>query len=160
MLWSVLLVICLFRFNDTSPTVIYTDCHTLSLPDALPVSGGGGRGPAISALATEESAAWAASSGLAASLFRIACLRRDQRAKRLSSPVLIRHHPRCENPALLLQEPPDRCDRACAWYRSEEHTSELQSLMRISYAVFCLKKKKKYKHTALNTNLNIYKIII
>src|SRR3546814_3124721 len=30
-------------------------------------------------------------------------------------------------------------------YRSEEHTSELQSLMRISYAVFCLKKKKKKK---------------
>src|SRR3546814_9264373 len=29
--------------------------------------------------------------------------------------------------------------------RSEEHTSELQSLMRISYAVFCLKKKKKKK---------------
>src|SRR3546814_2786936 len=29
--------------------------------------------------------------------------------------------------------------------RSEEHTSELQSLMRISYAVFCLKKKKKYQ---------------
>src|SRR3546814_7725965 len=29
--------------------------------------------------------------------------------------------------------------------RSEEHTSELQSLMRISYAVFCLKKKTKYK---------------
>src|SRR3546814_10368328 len=29
------------------------------------------------------------------------------------------------------------------WSRSEEHTSELQSLMRISYAVFCLKKKKK-----------------
>src|SRR3546814_3652472 len=30
--------------------------------------------------------------------------------------------------------------------RSEEHTSELQSLMRISYAVFCLKKQKKKKH--------------
>src|SRR3546814_12851556 len=30
--------------------------------------------------------------------------------------------------------------------RSEEHTSELQSLMRISYAVFCLKKKKKNYH--------------
>src|SRR3546814_2353673 len=29
-------------------------------------------------------------------------------------------------------------------YRSEEHTSELQSLMRISYAVFCLKKKNKH----------------
>src|SRR3546814_1102715 len=39
--------------------------------------------------------------------------------------------------------------------RSEEHTSELQSLMRISYAVFCLKKKKKEKkqHT-LYTNSN------
>src|SRR3546814_3219815 len=32
-------------------------------------------------------------------------------------------------------------------HRSEEHTSELQSLMRISYAVFCLKKKKKTLHT-------------
>src|SRR3546814_1260475 len=30
--------------------------------------------------------------------------------------------------------------------RSEEHTSELQSLMRISYAVFCLKKKNKHKN--------------
>src|SRR3546814_6466322 len=30
--------------------------------------------------------------------------------------------------------------------RSEEHTSELQSLMRISYAVFCLKKKKNKSH--------------
>src|SRR3546814_1727966 len=36
--------------------------------------------------------------------------------------------------------------------RSEEHTSELQSLMRISYAVFCLKKKKtKHKHTTPTT---------
>src|SRR3546814_1482128 len=34
--------------------------------------------------------------------------------------------------------------------RSEEHTSELQSLMRISYAVFCLKKKKRQKHIHLN----------
>src|SRR3546814_1591439 len=35
--------------------------------------------------------------------------------------------------------------------RSEEHTSELQSLMRISYAVFCLKKKKKSKATKTRT---------
>src|SRR3546814_5518231 len=34
--------------------------------------------------------------------------------------------------------------------RSEEHTSELQSLMRISYAVFCLKKKKKKEQTIDN----------
>src|SRR3546814_8894084 len=35
--------------------------------------------------------------------------------------------------------------------RSEEHTSELQSLMRISYAVFCLKKKTKSKKTTNTT---------
>src|SRR3546814_1592564 len=47
-------------------------------------------------------------------------------------------------------------------YRSEEHTSELQSLMRISYAVFCLKKKKtkenytrKAKLTTKNSNSRI-----
>src|SRR3546814_5734708 len=34
--------------------------------------------------------------------------------------------------------------------RSEEHTSELQSLMRSSYAVFCLKKKRKHKYTTKN----------
>src|SRR3546814_6262179 len=39
--------------------------------------------------------------------------------------------------------PPDPADRDGA--RSEEHTSELQSLMRTSYAVFCLKKKNKKK---------------
>src|SRR3546814_2876695 len=39
-------------------------------------------------------------------------------------------------------------DGVSSMMRSEEHTSELQSLMRISYAVFCLKKKKhKYTHT-------------
>src|SRR3546814_3737425 len=36
----------------------------------------------------------------------------------------------------------DKPEDAAAWLRSEEHTSELQSLMRNSYAVFCLKKKK------------------
>src|SRR3546814_2680635 len=36
--------------------------------------------------------------------------------------------------------------------RSEEHTSELQSLMRISYAVFCLKKKKKQQYTTYKTH--------
>src|SRR3546814_1493202 len=36
--------------------------------------------------------------------------------------------------------------RRCRKRRSEEHTSELQSLMRISYAVFCLKKKKMNKN--------------
>src|SRR3546814_10830373 len=39
--------------------------------------------------------------------------------------------------------------------RSEEHTSELQSLMRISYAVFCLKKKKKRYSTENNRELRL-----
>src|SRR3546814_9274262 len=38
--------------------------------------------------------------------------------------------------------------------RSEEHTSELQSLMRISYAVFCLKKKKQTKELTTTTSKN------
>src|SRR3546814_5574327 len=42
---------------------------------------------------------------------------------------------------------PIRGDFSGARLRSEEHTSELQSLMRISYAVFCLKKKKTNKQT-------------
>src|SRR3546814_299230 len=37
--------------------------------------------------------------------------------------------------------------------RSEEHTSELQSLMRISYAVFCLKKKKKTQHRSTSAEI-------
>src|SRR3546814_6513820 len=43
---------------------------------------------------------------------------------------------------------PEKWRKSCDHYsdaRSEEHTSELQSLMRISYAVFCLKKKKNNK---------------
>src|SRR3546814_7191223 len=48
--------------------------------------------------------------------------------------------------AAMLDKRPSVADR------SEEHTSELQSLMRISYAVFCLKKKNKIKHTITNTN--------
>src|SRR3546814_9327855 len=65
--------------------------------------------------------------------------------------------PRCKNPALseiIVSGTADCpfCSASSRWQlppavpcRSEEHTSELQSLMRISYAVFCLKKKKKKK---------------
>src|SRR3546814_3818419 len=48
---------------------------------------------------------------------------------------------RIERAAMLLQIGP-LDEIAAILLRSEEHTSELQSLMRISYAVFCLKKKK------------------
>src|SRR3546814_2512961 len=48
--------------------------------------------------------------------------------------------------------------RSAGKSRSEEHTSELQSLMRISYAVFCLKKKKLHrnnKHHKLNYTIQL-----
>src|SRR3546814_10625709 len=56
--------------------------------------------------------------------------------------------------ALIAQSPPGTFDVI----RSEEHTSELQSLMRISYAVFCLKKKNTKKQdimTITDDNKNI-----
>src|SRR3546814_2377481 len=43
---------------------------------------------------------------------------------------------------LLVSEPETEVSEVMSTDRSEEHTSELQSLMRSSYAVFCLKKKK------------------
>src|SRR3546814_5439514 len=42
--------------------------------------------------------------------------------------------------------------------RSEEHTSELQSLMRISYAVFCLKKKNKHNNTTKYNKLHTHNL--
>src|SRR3546814_10387809 len=50
-------------------------------------------------------------------------------------------------PCLVLARCPPRVVR-----RSEEHTSELQSLMRNSYAVFCLKKKNTYNYVAAITS--------
>src|SRR3546814_7127126 len=48
--------------------------------------------------------------------------------------------------------PPPRPKAISDYKRSEEHTSELQSLMRISYAVFCLKKKKTKTNTTNTSN--------
>src|SRR3546814_6000003 len=61
----------------------------------------------------------------------------------------------------------ERLDAACRKSRpalrvarSEEHTSELQSLMRISYAVFCLKKKSTHIIDKLNTRYKYRKLIL
>src|SRR3546814_1724917 len=63
-------------------------------------------------------------------------------------PAFRLYRPQARLPLDQLQ-PPRRSGRGrgekAARFRSEEHTSELQSLMRISYAVFCLKKKKTKK---------------
>src|SRR3546814_7510844 len=62
----------------------------------------------------------------------------------LSRLVWLQLHPMGVLPPLSAARP-----NWAASCRSEEHTSELQSLMRISYAVFCLKKKKKTKKLSI-----------
>src|SRR3546814_14447760 len=110
---------CLFFFNDTATTEIYTYRHTLSLHDALPILGAEvstaiGRGNA--------------DLGQCHDFFLHAPgVNRGRRQAFLSTDL-----PGERSVARLEANP----------IRSEEHTSELQSLMRISYAVFCLKKKK------------------
>src|SRR3546814_13142137 len=103
----------IFFFNDTATTEIYTCCHTLSLHDPLPISR---RQPRI---------------------HRKGRVGRDQIFLECGA-----HHMWKRLPAVSLR--PRRLFRLAGRDRgrSEEHTSELQSLMRISYAVFCLKKKK------------------
>src|SRR3546814_5963734 len=74
--------------------------------------------------------------------------RSPRRVRRPETPTRTRslrmdHRQRCGQPGRHDWNSPDRRSvRLSACFRSEEHTSELQSLMRISYAVFCLKKKK------------------
>src|SRR3546814_6743817 len=69
----------------------------------------------------------------------------DDRRPRILRPLL-RLHGGCDgrlgSAGTVRETPPARAGGERAW-RSEEHTSELQSLMRISYAVFCLNKKTK-----------------
>src|SRR3546814_2909564 len=55
---------------------------------------------------------------------------------------------------------PTRFAKATLDDRSEEHTSELQSLMRISYAVFCLKKKKKENKNNIKLCYQAYRVFI
>src|SRR3546814_7337405 len=75
-------------------------------------------------------------------------LGQDTELQRFSEPNEVRQHAL----AMLQQATRSLCIYSTdlePWLRSEEHTSELQSLMRISYAVFCLKKKKHNKqHSA------------
>src|SRR3546814_4789485 len=122
---------CFFFFNGTATTEIYTYCHTLSLHDALPI---------LTRHQLRRLLEVSAVGGEAQAL--------HQEIERL-------HPGRLDALDLEVAEvdrPVHRNDQVVdrnAGRRSEEHTSELQSLMRISYAVFCLKKKT--THTP-NTN--------
>src|SRR3546814_7627577 len=79
-------------------------------------------------------------------LFPYTTLFRSPEGRRLSSGG--RQRPRRRRPGVARQP----LHRAGLPGRSEEHTSELQSLMRISYAVFCLKKKKAEVNNATDPN--------
>src|SRR3546814_15174129 len=110
-----------FLFYDTSTTEIYTSGHTLSLYDALPILTGGFTLADKDTLTNEPGVG----------------------PLRVTVDTMIA--------TILRQAPTDARASVAAWrqisdilaQRSEEHTSEPQSLMRISYAVFCLKKKTK-----------------
>src|SRR3546814_6163267 len=78
-------------------------------------------------------------------LFR--SLARDLRRARRRAPAPASHQ-RCKRPDLRARvRRSSAADHRPGRSRSEEHTSELQSLMRISYAVFCLKKKNNNTET-------------
>src|SRR3546814_2899776 len=129
-----------FFFNDTATTEIYTYLHTLSLHDALPIyrlasqrRDGLGKQAGVLLVMTLKSHGqvqhrFLQQTAFGAHLvsgnrFKLGAQRRIQDAYIGSAAVLA------------------FCKCIAPGHRSEEHTSELQSLMRISYAVFCLKKK-------------------
>src|SRR3546814_7297490 len=110
-------------FDDTATTEIYTYGHTLSLHDARPISGLQDVSNSRYRRIVRRFLLVASLHGQLHDTYRRA----------------VQDH--CNDPAELVGV--DRLPRHyVASLRSEEHTSELQSLMRISYAVFCLKKKK------------------
>src|SRR3546814_5761184 len=105
-------------FNDTATTEIYTYGHTLSLHDALPIYNVARLNDADDIFDGPFSDR---QSGMGA----------FEQAGTNGVCICV-----CVNPVDFGARRHDFARR-----RSEEHTSELQSLMRISYAVFCLKKK-------------------
>src|SRR3546814_7599533 len=115
---------------DTSTTEIYTYVHTLSLHDALPI---------LMHLAADALLRQAAHHGSTAVPQRGEV---DEHAIKVPGAGGVGRHGAgpddwrewCKHLGVALSQ---------IGARSEEHTSELQSLMRISYAVFCLKKKNK-----------------
>src|SRR3546814_12407279 len=109
---SSLLAVFVFFFKDTATTAIDTSCHTLSLHYALPIVLRG-QGAVVRRL--DPGALLALADGMPHD-----AVLGDPRAVALLPDLRVAH----------------RLDQIVE-VRSEEHTSELQSLMRISYAVFC-----------------------
>src|SRR3546814_3980497 len=110
-----------FFFNDTATTEIYTYGHTLSLHDALPIS---------------------ARDHDLGGVLRRRQRRQPQQLRFVGAGVRSRQCRRAQRAIPGDRAADFQAEAVAMTGRSEEHTSELQSLMSISYAVFCLKKKK------------------
>src|SRR3546814_5779866 len=134
-----------FVFNYTATTEIYTYGHTLSLHDALPIFDDAvERGPVDDEVAQHGEGG--CTPGLDVDVLAVAEHAHVQLAGggALLGTVGLAgdHHP------------------AGSADRSEEHTSELQSLMRISYAVVCLKKKKFKTKSVLLTPMRLWYVVL
>src|SRR3546814_9610261 len=126
-------------FNDTATTEIYTYGHTLSLHDALPSSSA-----AASRLDLDVAALNRLMGGegkTAGGILQYSFPRAErlmdgdmETPPTMGTATAINFQPTGDGRAAITG------DFVLVANRSEEHTSELQSLMRISYAVFCLKK--------------------
>src|SRR3546814_18016194 len=134
-------VIFSFFFNDTATTEIYTYSHTLSLHDALPISVRAElnlydfllRGEMPQIQLSDGDVIFV---GPRESTIKVSGLAENANRFEFSGGQM----PMSE--LIALAKPLALATHArVIRNRSEEHTSELQSLMRISYAVFCLKKK-------------------
>src|SRR3546814_4021449 len=140
--------ICSFLFSEKATTRIYTYRHTLSLPDGLPICVRlyGEAGADQRDARPRRGLAGDGQPGLRD---------RQRRAPHVDHAANFEHddaRPLCLDRRLERARTVGRqrrhADDLAA--RSEEHTSELQSLMRISYAVFCLKKNTKKKINLIN----------
>src|SRR3546814_1509277 len=135
-----MLYVCLFVFYVTATTEIYTYVHTLSLPDTRPGfarAWWGSVDPLRRGIEVEGlehiAAARAGGRGVIVVSGHFTTLEVCGRLMCGHVPLAGMYRPHAQ-PAMEWAVRRGR--------RSEEHTSELQSLMRISYAVFCLNKKK------------------
>src|SRR3546814_2284026 len=96
-----------------------------------------------------RTAPWAYRNNKAGGLSAPASLERKEWRRHVQAPcVEVQDQPPPRGQSLGPPQEPGQQARV----RSEEHTSELQSLMRISYAVFCLKKKNKPRKSRIQTN--------
>src|SRR3546814_4915640 len=134
-------------FNDTATTAIITYCHAPSLRealpiwlDALPVSPTPGCGEALEALAELAAMAQPSSGADAAGELEGALDEATYWAGKLFDQCRAAAAALAWLPQSLAADPVPTLRELARAARSEEHTSELQSLMRISYAVFCFKK--------------------